>query len=46
MMQKNFIGKTRPCSYLGRELEKVYLSLHYAFPYVQDSAPSKIEEAE
>ena len=33
------VSKLDYAAYLGREIEKAYLFLHYEFKYVQDSAP-------
>ena len=41
-IERNLVSRLDHAAYLGRELEKAYLSLCYDFPYVQDSAPGKI----
>lgn len=43
-VEQGFVSRLDHAAYLGRELEKAYLSLCYGFPYVQDSAPGKEEE--
>lgn len=38
-VEQGLVSRLDHAAYLGRELEKAYLSLCYGFPYVQDSAP-------
>lgn len=40
-IERNLISRLDHAAYLGRELEKAYLSLCYGFQYVQDSAPAR-----
>ncbi len=40
-VEQGLVSRLDHAAYLGRELEKAYLSLCYGFPYVQDSAPGK-----
>lgn len=40
-VERGLVSRLDHAAYLGRELEKAYLSLCYGFPYVQDSAPGK-----
>jgi tetrahydromethanopterin S-methyltransferase subunit A len=40
-IQRNLISRLDHAAYLGRELEKAYLSMRYGFQYIQDSAPGK-----
>ncbi len=42
-VEQGFVSRLDHAAYLGRELEKAYLSLCYGFPYVQDSAPGEVE---
>ncbi len=42
-VEQGLVSRLDHAAYLGRELEKAYLSLCYGFTYVQDSAPGKIE---
>jgi tetrahydromethanopterin S-methyltransferase subunit A len=40
-VEQGLVSRLDHAAYLGRELEKAYLSLCYGFPYVQDSAPGE-----
>lgn len=40
-IERNLISRLDHAAYLGRELEKAYLSICYGLQYVQDSAPGK-----
>ncbi len=40
-VEQGLVSRLDHAAYLGRELEKAYLSLCYGFPYVQDSASGK-----
>lgn len=40
-IERNLVSRLDHAAYLGRELEKAYLSMIYGFQYVQDSAASK-----
>ncbi len=40
-VEQGLVSRLDHAAYLGRELEKAYLSLCYEFPYIQDSAPGK-----
>ncbi len=40
-VEQGLVSHLDHAAYLGRELEKAYLSLCYGFPYVQDSAPGQ-----
>ncbi len=40
-LEQGLISRLDHAAYLGRELEKAYLSLCYGFNYVQDGAPGK-----
>ena len=42
-VEQGLVSRLDHAAYLGRELEKAYLSLCYGFPYVQDGAPGAIE---
>ncbi len=42
-VEQGLVSRLDHAAYLGRELEKAYLSLCYGFPYVQDSAPGRVE---
>ncbi len=41
-VEQGLVSRLDHAAYLGRELEKAYLSLCYGFPYIQDSAPGDI----
>lgn len=43
-IERNLVSRLDHAAYLGRELEKAYLSMCYGFQYVQDSAPGKLEK--
>ncbi len=38
-IERGLVSRVDHAAYLGRELEKAYLSICYGFPYIQDSAP-------
>lgn len=38
-IDRRLVSRLDHAAYLGREIEKAYLSMIHAFPYVQDSAP-------
>jgi tetrahydromethanopterin S-methyltransferase subunit A len=38
-IERGLVSRLDHAAYLGRELEKAYLSMCYGFPYIQDSAP-------
>ncbi len=40
-VEQGLVSRLDHAAYLGRELEKAYLSLCYGFLYIQDSAPGK-----
>lgn len=40
-IERGLVSRLDHAAYLGRELEKAYLSICYGFQYVQDSAPGK-----
>ncbi len=40
-IERNLVSRLDHAAYLGRELEKAYLSMCYGFQYIQDSAPGK-----
>lgn len=40
-IERGLVSRLDHAAYLGRELEKVYLSMRYGFPYAQDGAPGK-----
>lgn len=40
-VEQGLVSRLDHAAYLGRELEKAFLSMRYGFPYVQDSAPGK-----
>ncbi len=40
-IERDLISRLDHAAYLGRELEKAYLSMCYGFQYIQDSAPGK-----
>ncbi len=42
-IERNLVSRLDHAAYLGRELEKAYLSLCYGLQYIQDSAPGKEE---
>ncbi len=42
-VEQGLVSRLDHAAYLGRELEKAYLSLFYGFAYIQDSAPGKAE---
>ncbi len=42
-IERNLVSRLDHAAYLGRELEKAYLSMCYGFQYIQDSAPGKVE---
>ncbi len=44
VVEQGLVSRLDHAAYLGRELEKAYLSMCYGFPYVQDSAPGKEKE--
>jgi len=43
-IEQRFASRLYHAPYLGRELEKAYLSMTYGFPYIQDSGPGKGDE--
>ena len=43
-IERGLVSKLDHAAYLGRELEKAYLSMLHGFLYVQDSAPGKEEK--
>lgn len=40
-IERGLVSRIDHAAYLGRELEKAYLSMIYGFHYIQDSAPGK-----
>ncbi|HBR21934.1 MAG TPA: tetrahydromethanopterin S-methyltransferase subunit A [Nitrospiraceae bacterium] len=40
-IERNLVSRLDHAAYLGRELEKGYLSMIYGFQYIQDRAPGK-----
>jgi len=40
-IERNLVSRLDHAAYLGRELEKAYLSMIYGFQYIQDSATGK-----
>ena len=44
-IERNLVSRLNHAAYLGRELEKAYLSMIQGFPYVQDSASGDDREA-
>lgn len=40
-VERGLVSRLDHAAYLGRELEKAYLSMCYGFQYIQDSAPGK-----
>ena len=43
-IERGLVSRLDHAAYLGRELEKAYLSMLHGFLYVQDSAPGKEEK--
>lgn len=43
-VERGLITLLDHAAYLGKELEKAYLSMHYGFPYIQDRAPGNDED--
>lgn len=43
-IERGLVSRLDHAAYLGREIEKAYLSIVHGFPYFQDSAPGKEEE--
>ena len=42
-IERGLLTQLDHAAYLGRELEKAYLSMYYGFQYIQDSADGKEE---
>lgn len=43
-VERGLISRLDHAAYLGRELEKAYLSMRYGFSYIQDKAPGEEDE--